>query len=371
MKKNEGLENVIVTNTSISEIKDTSLFYRGYDINDLVENAIFEEVVYLLWNGKLPNEDELEGFKVELYNNMTLENEVMEILEKIPQNSDFSDVLRTMISVLSLYDEEIKERNLDSNLRKGVKIQAKISSLIAAIARKRKGLEIISPNKKLNFSENFLYMLHGDYPTNIEASIMNKALILHADHELNTSTFASRVAVSSLSDIYSGIVAAIGTLKGSLHGGANKKVITMLKEIGNEHLVYDWVYDALSVPNKKIMGFGHRVYKNGDARAKILKDMSREICDLVGKSYLYKISDKIEEIMEKEKGLKPNVDFYAASVYYCLGIENDMFTPIFALSRTSGWVAHILEQYETNRLIRPRGNYEGLRGLKYIPLYER
>ncbi|MFC2948632.1 citrate synthase [Virgibacillus sediminis] len=367
----KGLEGVVATQSSISSIVDDQLTYSGYKIDDLANNSSFEEVIYLLWNQKLPTKSELEQLKKDLAANMDLPDAVVEHL----RSYDLSTVspmaaLRTAVSLLGLYDEEADVMETEANKRKAVRIQAKISSVVTAFARIRQGKEIVKPKKDLSYAENFLYMLNGKEPEDIEVEAINKALVLHADHELNASTFTARVCVATLSDIYSGITSAIGALKGPLHGGANEQVMAMLTEIGEEDNAIPYIKEKIN-KKEKIMGMGHRVYKNGDPRAKFLKEMSRELTELTGQSKWYNMSVEIEDYIKENKGLPANVDFYSASVYHSLGIDHDLFTPIFAVSRTSGWLAHILEQYENNRLIRPRAEYVGPATQQYVPLENR
>ncbi|MBC6975474.1 citrate synthase [Bacillus sp. Xin] len=366
-----GLEGVVATTSSVSSIIDDTLTYVGYNIDDLAENATFEEVVYLLWHRKLPNEEELNELKETLSGYSKVPSEILTYLKQVDLKiAHPMSVLRTAISMLSLYDESAELMDEKSNYLKAVKLQAQVGTLVAAYARIRKGLEVVEPRKDLSLAANFIYMLNDREPNEVEIEAFDKALVLHADHELNASTFTARVCVATLSDVYSGITAAIGALKGPLHGGANENVMKMLKEIGEEENVESYIHNALQ--NKvKIMGFGHRVYEHGDPRAKHLREMSKKLCVLLGEDKWYNMSIKIEDIVTKEKGLPPNVDFYSASVYHCLGIDHDLFTPIFAISRMSGWLAHILEQYENNRLIRPRADYNGPTHQRYVPLAQR
>ncbi|MGE7883327.1 citrate synthase [Bacillus sp. NPDC094077] len=366
-----GLEGVVATTSSVSSIIDDTLTYVGYNIDDLAENATFEEVVYLLWHRKLPNEKELAEFKEIVSEYYKVPGEILTYLKQVDLKiAHPMSVLRTAISMLSLYDESAEIMDEKSNYLKAVKLQAQVGTLVAAYARIRKGLEVVEPRKDLSLAANFLYMLNDREPNEVEIEAFDKALVLHADHELNASTFTARVCVATLSDVYSGITAAIGALKGPLHGGANENVMKMLTEIGEEENVESYIHNALQ--NKvKIMGFGHRVYEHGDPRAKHLREMSKRLCVLLGEEKWYNMSIKIEDIVTKEKGLPPNVDFYSASVYHCLGIDHDLFTPIFAISRMSGWLAHILEQYENNRLIRPRADYNGPTHQVYVPIAQR
>ncbi|HDR7793395.1 TPA: citrate synthase [Bacillus luti] len=366
-----GLEGVVATTSSVSSIIDDTLTYVGYNIDDLAENATFEEVVYLLWHRKLPNEKELAEFKETVSEYYKVPGEILTYLKQVDLKiAHPMSVLRTAISMLSLYDESAEIMDGKSNYLKAVKLQAQVGTLVAAYARIRKGLDVVEPRKDLSLAGNFLYMLNNREPNEVEIEAFDKALVLHADHELNASTFTARVCVATLSDVYSGITAAIGALKGPLHGGANENVMKMLTEIGEEENVESYIHNALQ--NKvKIMGFGHRVYEHGDPRAKHLREMSKRLCVLLGEDKWYNMSIKIEDIVTKEKGLPPNVDFYSASVYHCLGIDHDLFTPIFAISRMSGWLAHILEQYENNRLIRPRADYNGPTHQVYVPIAQR
>ncbi|GER70173.1 citrate synthase 2 [Weizmannia acidilactici] len=371
MTATRGLEGVVASETSISSIIDDTLTYVGYSIDDLAENASFEEVIYLLWNLKLPTQAELDELKQQLAENMELPKEILESFKTYPiEKVHPMAALRTAVSALALYDEEADAMDKEANMRKAVRLQAKIPAIVAAFARVRKGLEPVAPRKDLGFAANFLYMLKGKEPDDIEVEAFNKALVLHADHELNASTFTARVCVATLSDVYSGVTAAIGALKGPLHGGANEQVMKMLTEIGSIDRVEDYLQEKF-MNKEKIMGFGHRVYRKGDPRAKHLKKMSEKLTELTGQREYYDMSVKIEQIVTTEKGIPANVDFYSASVYHCLGIDHDLFTPIFAVSRVSGWLAHILEQYSNNRIIRPRAEYVGPGMQKYIPIENR
>ncbi|MBU8879679.1 citrate synthase [Bacillus sp. FJAT-29790] len=371
MTVTRGLEGVVATTSSISSIIDDTLTYVGYDIDDLAVNASFEEVIYLLWHRKLPTQAQLEELKNQLAQNAELPKEVLEHFKMYPiEKVHPMTALRTAVSLLGLYDDEADLMDAEANYNKAIRLQAKMPSILAAFARVRKGLEPIAPRKDLCFAANFLYMLNGQEPDAIAVEAIDKALVLHADHELNASTFTARVCVATLSDVYSGVTAAIGALKGPLHGGANEAVMKMLSEIGTLENVDAYVREKLD-KKEKIMGFGHRVYRNGDPRAKHLREMSKKLTELTGEPHWYEMCQKIEAIVTGEKNLPPNVDFYSASVYHSLGIDHDLFTPIFAVSRVSGWLAHILEQYENNRLIRPRADYTGPGMQKYIPVEQR
>lgn len=370
MTATKGLEGIVATTSSISSIVDGVLTYRGIDIDDLAEKATFEEVIYLLWFGKLPTQSELEQLQQDLNKYSVVPAAVIEQLKLYPKNANSMAALRTAVSSLALYDEEANDMSREANVRKAIKLQAQIPAIIAALARIREGKEPIASKGYSSIAANFLYQMTGNEPDKVAVEALDKALVLHADHELNASTFAARVTVATLTDIYSGITSAIGTLKGPLHGGANEAVMAMLEEIGSFDQVESYINGKLERKDK-IMGFGHRVYKNGDPRAKHLQKMSAELGKITGNMSWYEMSIKIEDMVTGLKGLKPNVDFYSASVYTSLDIPRDLFTPIFAISRTSGWTAHILEQYENNRLIRPRAEYTGPVNQKYIAIGDR
>ncbi|MFC5468893.1 citrate synthase [Cohnella suwonensis] len=370
MTATKGLEGIVAAKSSISSIIDGVLTYQGINIDELAEKATFEEVAYLLWHGKLPTQSELDGLIAELSEYAAIPEEAIAGLRLYPKGSNSMAALRTAVSSLALYDGEANDMSAAANARKAVKLQAQLPTVVAAYARIREGKEPVAPKKGVGIAHNFLYMLTGEEPAAVAVEAMDKALVLHADHELNASTFAARVTVATLSDIYSGVTSAIGALKGPLHGGANEAVMVMLDEIGSLANVESYIQGKLD-NKEKIMGFGHRVYKNGDPRAKHLMQMSRQLGELNGDMELYEMSIKIEDLVTGQKGLKPNVDFYSASCYTMLGIPRDLFTPIFAISRVSGWSAHILEQYQDNRLIRPRAEYVGPVDQRYVPIAER
>ena len=371
MSATKGLEGIVAATSSISSIIDGVLTYRGINIDELAENATFEEVVYLLWFGKLPNKSELTKLIQDLNASASVAAPVLEQLKLYPNGANSMAALRSAVSSLALYDSEANDMSKEANVRKAIRLQAQIPTLVAAFDRIRKGLQPVSPKADAkSISENFLYMLTGQQPDKVAINALDKALVLHADHELNASTFSARVTVATLSDIYSGVTSAIGTLKGPLHGGANEAVMAMLEEIGTINNVESYVQGKFE-KKEKLMGFGHRVYKNGDPRAKHLQKMSYELGKLTGNLEWYNMSTKIEELVSGQKGLKPNVDFYSASVYTTLGIPRDLFTPIFAISRASGWTAHILEQYEDNRLIRPRAEYVGPSQQSFVSIDKR
>jgi citrate synthase len=370
MSTTRGLEGIVAAQSSVSSIVDGVLTYAGIEIDELAENASFEEVVYLLWHQKLPNESQLEQLRRELAENSSIPEAIINMLKAFPKDNHPMAVLRTAISALALYDAEAQDMSKEANLRKATRLQAKIATVVAAYNRIREGKEVVAAKAEFGYAQNFLYMLNGEEPKDIAIEAFNKALVLHADHELNASTFAARVTVATLSDIYSGITSALGALKGPLHGGANEAVMAMLEEIGEPSNVESFIRSKLD-NKEKIMGFGHRVYKDGDPRAKHLREMSKRLTEITGQPKWYEMSEKIDEIVVSEKGLLPNVDFYSASVYHSLGVPRDIFTPIFAISRMSGWTAHILEQYDNNRLIRPRAEYIGPVNAHYVPLSER
>lgn len=370
MTATKGLEGVVAASSSISSIVDGVLTYRGIDIDDLAINASFEEVAYLLWFGKLPNQAELDQLQKDLDEYATLPEPLIAQMKLYPKDMNQMAALRSAISALALYDDLAEDMSQEANHKKVVKLQAQLPAIVAALGRIASGKEPVAPKKGVSIAHNFLYMLNGEDPEDTAVKALDQALVLHADHELNASTFAARVTVATLSDIHSGITSAIGALKGPLHGGANEAVMKMLEEIGSMDRLEGYIQEQLD--NKvKIMGFGHRVYKNGDPRAKHLQKMSKELGEMNNDLSLYEMCIQIEEIVTGSKGLKPNVDFYSASVYTMLGIPRNLFTPIFAISRVSGWSAHILEQYENNRIIRPRAEYVGPVDQKYIPIEQR
>jgi len=368
----KGLEGIVACTTAISNIEDTTLNYRGYAIEDLAENSTFEEVVFLLWNNRLPKSSELLDFQSALVNEMALDPKFLEVLMNIPtQGVHPMAWMRTAVSLLSHYDVDAQKNSEQANAAKALRLTAKMGTLVCALEMIRQGKTLVVPKKDKSMAWNFLYMLNaGVEPKAEHVKIFDTCLILHADHELNCSTFATRVTASSLSDLHSAVVSALGALKGPLHGGANEQVILMLQKIGTIERAQSFVKDALAA-KEKVMGIGHRVYKNGDPRAAILKKFSQSLTKEAGLSHLYEMSVLIDETMYREKGLMPNVDFYSATVYYSMGIPTDLFTPIFAASRIAGWCAHAFEQYANNRIYRPRGKWKGAAGLKWAPVEKR
>ena len=356
----EGLEDVVAADSSICYIDGDRgvLSYRGIDIHELAEKSSFEEVCHLLWEGRLPRREELEETRRRIGQERTLPQEMLELLSSLVPHLTPMDALRTMVSALAETDPDVRDMSPAANHRKSVRLTGQIATIVAAHHRLREGQPVVDPDLSLGHAEDFLRMLNGARPTPEAVRAFDMALILHADHELNASTFAARVTAATLADMHSAITSAIATLKGPLHGGANEAVIRMLIEIGSLERVDDHIHSKLAA-KEKVMGFGHRVYHTEDPRATHLREMSRALAESSGDTRWYDMSRRIEKIMNEEKKLNSNVDFYSASVYYMLGIPPDLFTPIFAVSRVSGWTAHVLEQYENNRLIRPRAEYIG------------
>ncbi len=360
----KGLEGVVACSTAVSSIQGNTLNFRGYTIEDLAQNSTFEEVTYLLWNDRLPSAEELKTFRSQLVSEMELSSDYIEVLKKIPtQNVHPMAWLRTAVSLIAHWDTEANDMGAEAFKHKALRLTGKMGSIVCAFEAIRNGKPILNPKKDKTIAWNFMYMLTGTEPKADHVKVFDTCLILHADHELNCSAFATRVTASSLSDLHSAIVSAIGALKGPLHGGANEQVMIMLKKIGTIEKAQAFVKDALAA-KEKVMGIGHRVYKNGDPRAAILRKMSEKMTKEMGEPHLYTMSALIDDTMQKEKGLMPNVDFYSATVYYSMGIPIDIYTPIFAVSRISGWIAHAQEQYANNRIYRPRGKWVGKDGLK-------
>ncbi len=371
-KKSKGLEGVVAAQTGISHIDGINgrLFYRGIDINDLAANSTFEETTALLWYGKLPTKGQLERFQQKFADNRLVPNDVISILLSLPKKTSPMGVLRTAVSVMATYDPDEGDNSLEANVNKSIRLTASMPTVVAAWNRIRNGLWPVTPSKTLSHAANFLYMLTDRVPSETEAKVLDTALILHADHGLNASTFAARITASTLSNLHSSITSAIGTLKGPLHGGANEQVMRMLLEIGDVDRVEQYLRGMFAA-KKKIMGFGHRVYKADDPRAAWLQKLSKQIGESTNNMRWYQISERIREIVQKETSLPINVDFYSASLYYTLGIPIDIFTPIFAISRVAGWTAHVYEQYSDNRLIRPESEYIGPMNVPYVPISER
>jgi citrate synthase len=367
-----GLRGVVAASSSIGDVNGEQgiLIYQGYDIHDLAEHSTFEETIYLLWNGRLPKREELEEFRRRIGECYEVPRQVVDLIRSFPAETDPMDVLRTAVSALAIYAENPHDISREAAVKTATRLTAQFPVLVAAIERIRKGREPVAPKPELNIATNFLYMLRGEMPDEREARIFDVCLILHADHELNASTFTARVVAGTLADVYASCTAALSALSGPLHGGANTNVMKMLLEIGDVSKAEEFVRGALA-QKRKIMGIGHAVYKTEDPRATHLRRFSQEMGEKNGDTRWYEISRKIEEFMLREKGMYPNVDFFSASTYYMMGIPLDLYTPIFAVSRVSGWTGHVLEQYANNKLIRPRAEYVGPRGLKYTPIDQR
>ena len=370
----KGLEGIIANSTALSDVLGAEgiLIYAGYNINELAGKVSYEEVVYLLWHGELPNKAQLAALHAELGAQRELPQGVINFILGAPKDSNPMDVIRTGVSMLGLYDK-VPTGEIDpvKNRQRAASITAKVGVIAAYFHNARQGKDLPPVRKDLGEAAHFLYLLNGVEPSPEAAKTLDVAYVLHADHGMNASTFSARVTIATLSDIYSAVTSAIGTLKGPLHGGANEGVIHMLQEIGDESKVDAWVEDALAT-KKKVMGIGHRVYKTLDPRAPHLQAMAIQLCDQLGEGKWIRMSERIAELMREKKGLNANVDFYSATVYYSLGLPTDMFTPVFVIARTSGWTAHILEQLVDNRLYRPLSEYVGPAvGKTVIPLSER
>ncbi|HUK25298.1 MAG TPA: citrate synthase [Terriglobales bacterium] len=357
----KGLEGVVATTSGICYIdgEEGVLAYRGIDIHELAEHSNFEETCYLLWNGKLPTRAQLKELHERLAEERKLDASIISLLRSAPRHALPMDVLRTAVSALSFYDAEEKSNDRAANVHKATRLTSQIAMIVAAYDRIRKGKNVVEPDRSLSHAANFLLMLNGTHPSPTAERALDIALILHADHELNASTFAARVTAATLSDMHSAITSAIGALKGPLHGGANEAVFHILEAIDNAGAdPVDYVKGMLA-QKKKIPGFGHRVYHTEDPRATHLRQMSRDLGKSSGQVKWFEISQRIEEFVKADKSLNANVDFYSASTYHTLGIDVDLFTPVFAVSRISGWTAHVIEQLDDNRLIRPRADYIG------------
>ncbi|MUV90352.1 citrate synthase [Halapricum sp. CBA1109] len=370
----KGLEGVVVAESALSHIDGDAgrLVYRGYAIEDLAGEASYEEVLYLLWHGELPTAEALSSFSSDMAEHRAVDEDVLSTVRDLATaDENPMAALRTATSMLSAYDEDTEAGDRESDLEHGKRITAKMPTLVAAFKRLRDGEEPVEPRADLSHAANFLYMLNGEEPDDTLAEVFDMALVLHADHGLNASTFAAMVTGSTMSDLYSAVTSAIGTLKGGLHGGANQNVMQMLTEVDeSDKPAVQWVDDALD-GGRRIPGFGHRVYNVKDPRAKILGEKSQALGEAAGDLKWYSMSQAIEEYIAENKGLAPNVDFYSASTYYQMGIPIDLFTPIFAMSRAGGWIAHFLEYQSDNRLIRPRARYTGPTDLTFTPVEQR
>jgi len=371
----KGLEGIVAAETAMSFIDGEKgiLEYVGIGIDDLARNSTFEETVFLLWNRRLPRKAELDAFSKDLRSRYELPDGMEQRLASVPKNAEPMHMLRTMVSGLSLFDPRPNDNDVESARQKSLNVLGSAPTIVAYFDRVRRGLPIVHPDKNMSIAENFLYMLNGEKPTPTMARALDVCLILHADHGLNNSTFAARVVISTLSDVYSALTAAVGSLRGPLHGGANEGVMKMLNEIASVDAAEKYVLGKLEKKDK-IMGFGHRVYKAYDPRATYLKTLAKQLATDTGNQALYEKSSKIEEVMEKAvaaKGIYPNVDFYSATTYHCIGLKLDLFTPLFALSRIGGWAGHIIEQLSDNRLYRPKADYIGPHGVAYTPIDKR
>jgi citrate synthase len=370
----KGLEGVVATTSTICYIDGEQgvLAYRGIDIHELADRSSFEETCYLLWYGRLPTRGELKELNGRLAEERRLDASIYRLMQSVPKDALPMDVLRTVVSALSFYDPEEKKNDHEANLHKAIRLTSQIAMIVACYDRIRKGKAVVEPDRSLSHAANFLLMLNGERPSKTAEKALDIALILHADHELNASTFAARVTAATLSDMHSAITSAIGCLKGPLHGGANEAVFHIFEAIdrsGSDPVAY---VKALLAQKKRIPGFGHRVYHTEDPRATHLRQMSRDLGRSSGQTKWFEYSQAIEEFIKADKKLNANVDFYSASTYRTLGIDVDQFTPVFAVSRISGWTAHVIEQLNDNRLIRPRAEYTGANyPNRYIPLEAR
>jgi citrate synthase len=369
-----GLEDVVVSTSDICFIdgREGRLLYRGYDVDELVEDSSFEEIVFLLWHGHLPSRKELDDHVKALRSaaNRKLPAKMISILRALPRKTTPMEVVRTGVSALSAFDPDAADNSREASLRKAIRLTAQLPTLVAAWERMRRGKAPVAPNSKLGLAANFLYMLSGRRPTPLAEKTFDIALILHADHEFNASTFAARVTAATLSDLHSAITSAIGALKGPLHGGANEQVMLMVQEIKTPDRAEAWIRKALA-DKARIMGFGHRVYRVEDPRAKHLRRLASELGAQVGNTAFVRILDTVAREITREKKIYPNVDLYSGAAYASMGIPTDQFTPIFAMSRVAGWIAHVLEQHANNRLIRPRAEYTGPPRLSYVPIDRR
>jgi citrate synthase len=368
----KGLEGVIAADTRLSDVQGEAgkLIYCGYDIDELAGKVSFEEVIHLLHHNHLPNRKQLHELKERLAGSRELPAGVVEIIKTLPKDTPPMHAIRTAVSALGCFDTSCDDSSMDAQRQKAIRLIARIPIVTAYFHRARQGKSLLEPDPSLGEAANFLYLMDGKKPSLETEKTLDLCYVLHADHGMNASTFSARVTIATLSDMYSAITTAIGTLKGPLHGGANEGVIKMLQEIGSLDKVDAYIAECLE-QKKKIMGIGHRVYKTLDPRAPHLKRMAQILSTKLGEPKWIQMSERIAEIMLEQKNLHANVDFYSATVYYSLGIPTDLFTPIFAVSRTAGWTAHVLEQLADNRLIRPQSRYTGPVGLKVVPIDER
>ena len=373
-----GLDGVYIDTTKICQIdgQKGQLIYRGYDISELADKASFEEVIYLLWNDDLPDKEQLAAFQEELKPHFAVPDEIIDLFRLLPKETQPMHALQSAVSTLASFDDESEDVSLDNVRNIGLKLVTQFPTLVATLERIRAGKDPVAPNPDYGVAKNFLYMLNGEEPSDAAVRVMDVALVLHAEHGSNASTFTARTTASTLTDVYSAISAAVGSLKGPLHGGANTAVMNALEKIGSIDGVEAFVMDKLSDEGGRVPGFGHRVYRVIDPRAVILERVSEDLAEESGDSKWFEMSQEMERVMaremdEKGKQVKPNVDFFSASVYRMLGFPADMYTPIFAVARISGWMAHLLEQYDGNRIMRPRLVYEGPTGKTFTPIEER
>jgi len=356
----KGLEGVVVDETKVSKVMPeiNSLVYRGYPVQDLAEEYDFENIAYLLWNGELPNSSQLETFKTKEKSQRRLSSELKKVIQTFPAKAHPMDAVRTAVSYLGMEDPDIWGNSPEKNMEKALNLYAKLPTIVAHFYRLRKGQEFIDPKDNLSFSENFFHMCFGEIPHKDIVKVFDVSMVLYAEHGFNASTFTSRVITSTTSDLYSAVAGAIGALKGPLHGGANEMVMHVLKEIDDPAKAESWLVKALE-EKRKIMGFGHRVYKKGDSRAPTMNKYGLKMADITGNSKWHDISATLEKTMIEKKNIYPNLDFPAAPAYYLMGFDIDMFTPLFVMSRITGWTAHIIEQATNNRIIRPLCQYTG------------
>src|SRR5213080_843812 len=370
----EGLEDIVVSTSEICFIdgREGRLLYRGYDVDDLVQHSSFEEVTYLLWYGKLPSRKELDAHVKALSStaNRKLPPKLVTMLRQLPKKTTPMEVLRTGVSALSSFDPDAADNSREATTRKAIRLTAQIPTLVAAWERIRRGKALVAPNPKLSLAADFLYMLRGTKPHPLEEKTFDVALILHADHEFNASTFAARVTAATLCDLHSAIVSAIGALKGPLHGGANEQVMLMVEQIGTPAKAEAWIRKALA-DKVRVMGFGHRVYRVADPRARHLRRLATELGQKAGNTSYVEILDTVARVVTEDKHIYPNVDLYSGAAYKSMGIPTDQFTPVFAISRVAGWAAHVMEQHTNNRLIRPRAEYTGPTHATYVPIDRR
>lgn len=362
-----GLEGVVAGETRISHVDGANgqLYYQGYNLDELAGRTSFAETIYLMWYGKLPTPKEIKAFRSRLVSEMRLPTQIVNMIQVAPPGAHPMCVLRTITSALGMFDPDVEDMSDEANERKAIRLTAQVPTIIADLHRVRTGQPLLSPDPKLGFAANFLYMFRGTPPDAVEEKAFDLTLMLHADHGMNASTFAGRVTVSTLADLHSGLTSALGTLKGPLHGGANERVMEMLMDIEHPDVVESYIQGMLE-NKQRVMGFGHRVYKTEDPRARHLRAISKPLCERAKVPHLYEISERIERIVKERKGIYPNVDFYSATVQHALRIPKEYFTTIFAAARTPGWIAHMREQLADNRLIRPTSRYTGRYDLKWV-----